>query len=221
MTDYLVVLAVVFAVNLLPAFGPPTWAVLVFFHLHGHLYPAALVAVGALAAGCGRYTLAWGTRRLRGRLSAQRQASLHAAGHYLSSHRARSVLGLALFALSPLPSAQPFEAAGLLQVPLAPITVSFSVGRLVSYSLYIGAASLAEDSLTTMFGSAFTSPAGVALQIGMLVAVALLARIDWVSRLMPRSPRPGRGTVESSPFVVPISAFRGRVTGSESRGGTR
>lgn len=33
LAQLLVALAVVFAVNLLPAFGPPTWAVLVFFSL--------------------------------------------------------------------------------------------------------------------------------------------------------------------------------------------
>ena len=43
MTQYLVVAAVVFAVNLLPAFGPPTWAVLVFFRLHSDVNAVALV----------------------------------------------------------------------------------------------------------------------------------------------------------------------------------
>ncbi|MCW2691467.1 MAG: hypothetical protein JWM67_71, partial [Mycobacterium sp.] len=36
LVGYLVLLAVVFGVNLLPAFGPPTWAVLVFFRLDQH-----------------------------------------------------------------------------------------------------------------------------------------------------------------------------------------
>ncbi len=36
-TSYLLVAGVVLGVNLLPAFGPPTWAVLVFFHLNMHL----------------------------------------------------------------------------------------------------------------------------------------------------------------------------------------
>ncbi len=34
---YLVLAGVVFGVNLLPAFGPPTWAVLVFFRLQSDL----------------------------------------------------------------------------------------------------------------------------------------------------------------------------------------
>ena len=35
MEAYVLLAVVVLGVNLLPAFGPPTWAVLVLFHLHG------------------------------------------------------------------------------------------------------------------------------------------------------------------------------------------
>ena len=54
----LVVAALVFVINLLPAFGPPTWSVLVYARLRWHLEPVALVLVGAAAATVGRYLLA-------------------------------------------------------------------------------------------------------------------------------------------------------------------
>src|ERR1017187_2084402 len=44
---YAVVLALVLLVNLLPAFGPPIWVVLVLFKLNWHLNPVALVIAGA------------------------------------------------------------------------------------------------------------------------------------------------------------------------------
>ena len=97
--------------------------------------------------------------------------------------------------VSPLPSAQLFEAAGLLDVPLVPITVAFFAGRVVSYSLYIGAASLAERSLGSVFRSALTSPAGIAVQVVMLLAIFMLARVDWATYLhrhqRASEPRPG------------------------------
>jgi hypothetical protein len=62
-------------VNLLPAFGPPTWVVLVLFKLNWHLSPVALVIAGALAAGVGRYCLALATGRVRGRLSQRRKTA--------------------------------------------------------------------------------------------------------------------------------------------------
>jgi membrane protein YqaA with SNARE-associated domain len=179
---YLAAAATIFGVNLLPAFGPPTWAVLVLFKLNWDLAPVPLVVLGALAAGLGRFCLAVATRRVRDRLSKRRVENLCALGEQVRRHRAGSVLGLGLFALSPVPSAQLFEAAGLIEVPLIPVTASFFVGRMVSYSLYIGAATAADRSFGSVFRSALTSPLGIAVQVGMLVAIVLLARVDWAAR---------------------------------------
>jgi uncharacterized membrane protein YdjX (TVP38/TMEM64 family) len=195
---YLVAFASIFAVNLLPAFGPPTWAVLVFFKLNGDLAFAPLVLGGALSAASGRLTLASGSRALRGRLSAKRRESLQAAEEVLTGDRRRALGGLALFALSPVPSAQLFVAAGLLTVRLLPLTAAFFAGRLVSYSLYVGGASLAERSLSTTLTDAFSSPVGIGLQVLMLAGVVALVRVDWVAVLRrpsgtgsrPPAPRP-------------------------------
>ncbi len=67
--QYVVLVALVFGINLLPAFGPPTWAVLVFARLSWHLNPVALVILGAMAAVAGRYLLARGARRFKGVLT--------------------------------------------------------------------------------------------------------------------------------------------------------
>src|SRR5215207_7250002 len=72
-TAYLVATACIFAVNLLPAFGPPTWAVLVFFRLNSELPAVPLVLLGALAAASGRLVLATTARRFRSRFSAERR----------------------------------------------------------------------------------------------------------------------------------------------------
>jgi hypothetical protein len=105
----LVVIGVVFAVNLMPAFGPPTWAVLVFARFQWQdVPPAALIACGALAATAGRLVLAVGTRKLGGRLSPQRRANLEALGQTLAQTKAGVVASLAVFVFSPLPSAQMF-----------------------------------------------------------------------------------------------------------------
>lgn len=176
---YAAVLLVVFFINILPAFAPPTWVVLVLFKLNWHLNPAALVVLGAVTAASGRFCLASGTARLRGRLSPKRRESLEALKDYLTGHRGRSALGLALFMVSPLPSAQLFEAAGLIAAPLLPVTTVFLAGRLISYSLYIGAATAAERSLGSTFTSALTSPIGITVEVLLVLSVVLLARIDW------------------------------------------
>jgi hypothetical protein len=184
---YALVAGAVLGINLLPAFGPPTWAVLVLFALHGDYVEPVLVLVGALAAASGRLLLAYGTRRLRRFVPARQRDNLEAAGELLTRRRTRSVAGLALFAVSPVPSAQLFEAAGLMTVRLLPLTAAFFAGRIVSYGLYVGGATkLSETDTGEVLLSSLTSPWGVALQVAMLVGLVLLARVDWRTRFAGR-----------------------------------
>ena len=172
--QYAIAIGVVFAVNLLPAFGPPTWAVLVFFSLDFDLPAVPLVLGGALAAASGRLLLASGARALRPRFSADRLARPDRAEAALRRDRRRAAAGLGLFALSPVPSGQLFVAAGLMTVPLLPLTAAFFAGRLVSYSIYVGVAHVAERNLGSLALDALTSPLGMALQIAMLAGLAFL-----------------------------------------------
>lgn len=168
-------IGVIFAINLLPAFGPPTWAVLVFFSLNFDLPAVPLVLFGAAAAASGRFLLANGARRLRPRFSPERLAHIDRIEAAARANGHRSIAGLGLFALSPVPSGQLFAGAGLMTVPLLPLTAAFFSGRLVSYSIYVSAASVAEQSLGSILVDALTSPWGLTLQIAMLIALALLA----------------------------------------------
>ncbi len=192
-----IAVGVVFAVNLLPAFGPPTWALLVFFSLDFDLPGAPLVLGGALAAATGRFVLAKGARKLRPRLSAARRASLDRAQAAVSENRARAAAGLGLFALSPVPSGQLFVAAGLMTVPLLPLTAAFFAGRLVSYSIYVSVATIAERNLGSLALDALTSPLGMGLQVAMLVVLALLA--GGLKPTVPAPPQPSAGRGPAAP----------------------
>jgi uncharacterized membrane protein YdjX (TVP38/TMEM64 family) len=192
MGTYVLTFGCVFAVNLLPAFGPPTWAVLVFFKLRYDLPVVPMVIGGALCAASGRLLLAQASRHLRRRLSAERREHLSAAADALTGDRRRSVGALGLFALSPVPSAQLFVAAGLLDLRLLRLTGAFFAGRLVSYAIYVSGAAFARESLGDVLGDAFASPIGIALQLAMLLGIVVLLRIDWASRLARRrQTRPG------------------------------
>jgi uncharacterized membrane protein YdjX (TVP38/TMEM64 family) len=191
--DGLIVFGVVFGVNLLPAFGPPTWSVLVVLRLTRDIPEVELVLVGAVAAALGRYCLARGARALRGRLSPKRLESLEALRSAVEDNRAGAFAGLALFALSPIPSAQLFIAAGVTGTRLVPLTAAFFSGRLVSYSIYVGAASAASDTLGPTLLETLRSPAGIAVQVAMLAALVGLLRIDWEKALRRRrGPAPSR-----------------------------
>ena len=184
MTDYLTLFAIVLGVNLIPAFGPPTWAILVLYVLNSQLPSLPLILVAAIAAALGRFLLALAFRLLGGRLPVKYRRNLEAARAALEKNRKRAILALGLFALSPVPSAQLFEAAGLAGVRLLPFTAAFFLGRIVSYSIYVfTAAGLRATSLGDTFREAITSPIGIAIQVAMLLALFALARIDWAKRI--------------------------------------
>lgn len=202
MLPYLALVGVVFGANMLPAFGPPTWSLLVFFRLQSHIPAVPLVLIGALAAASGRLVLASASRRFRGHLSGERLEHLAAAREALAGGRKRALAGLGLFALSPLPSSQLFVAAGLVDVAIVPLTAAFFAGRLVSYSIYVAAASAVEHSLGSAITGAFTSPLGIALQLAMLAGLVALMRIDWATILARRS---GRSAAEPTRRASAIS----------------
>jgi len=177
--QYVALFAIVLAINLLPAFGPPTWTVLVFTRLHWHLDPVALVVTGAIAATVGRYLLARLSRHFRGRLPGSMRANLADAQALVDQRRVGALAIFGLFVVSPLPSAQLFVAAGLLEVPLVALSVAFLVGRLVSYTIYVSIATLADRHLGGVVANAFGSPWSIGIQVALLVVVCLLPLVRW------------------------------------------
>src|SRR5690606_33806317 len=170
--------------NLVPAFAPPTWTIIVLYGLNGELPLPGIVVTGAVAAALGRYSLAHGFRLLRERVSEKTRNNLEAAKAALEKNHRRGWLALGLFALSPLPSAQLFAAAGLTGVRLAPFTLIFFAGRLVEYSVYAGGAKVVERlTIGDAFREALTSPLGIGLQLAMIGGLVALARIDWARHL--------------------------------------
>ena len=192
--SYLILFLVVFGVNLLPAFGPPTWSVIVLFGISSDLPLAGLVATAALASSSGRYLLAHGFRLFAARLSEKTRANLAAARAAFERRRHSTLLALVFFAVSPLPSAQQFGAVGLAGVRILPLMLAFFAGRLVSYTFYAGSAQLVvkHTSLGEAFRDTLTSPLSIAIQLVMLAALVVLTKLDWVRLLGPADDEPKR-----------------------------
>ena len=193
--DLAITAAVVLAINLLPAFGPPTWVALAFLRINLHVAAVPLVLVGALSSATGRLLLAKGSRRLRGRFSPERLAGLDALRRRLTDRRGATVAVLGAFLISPLPSAQLFVAAGVSDIALVPITAAFFCGRLVTYSIYVAGTVVAVARFGDVLTRGVYSPLGVALQLLMLAGLVVLLRVDWAARLgvAPLAPRPPAG----------------------------
>ena len=174
----------VFGLNALPAFAPPTWSVIVLFKFNYDLNTVALIILGAIAATLGRLILAIGTRKLSRFIPIDTRENLTVGGAYLESKIHLKWFWFILFVISPLPSAQMFEAAGLLYLNLKRLAVAFFCGRLITYSIYsFGAEAISHTSVGELISANLKSAWGVALQILLLIGVYLLTRIDWKAKV--------------------------------------
>ena len=184
MEDYVLLFLLVLGVNLLPAFGPPTWTILVVFRLNSDMPTGVLVLIGASAAAIGRFLLAKAFWLLRKRLSDKSRKNLEAARLALESRRRNTLIALGLFAMSPVPSAQLFEAAGLAGVRLLGFTAAFFAGRLVSYTIYASTAgAIRETSMGQALQGGFSNPWVIGLQLVLIAFLVLMTRIDWAKLL--------------------------------------
>ena len=188
MIDIIALAGVVLFFNLMPAFAPPTWAALVLFSLNTNLHPIVIVAVGAVCAGTGRYLLARATGLFRNLISKNSLSNLEAAQTILTENNSRKLITIGMFVLSPLPSAQLFEAAGLMGVRLLPLTLAFFSGRIVTYNFYVfGASELKAHGIGELITKEFTSVWAILFQLVMIGSVVLLTRVNW-KRFLPTKP---------------------------------
>ena len=128
---------VIFVLNALPAFAPPTWMVISFVGLkHPDVNPWLVALVASFGATCGRVVLARFARRIvRSRwVPPSMRDNLDTVAEMIKRRKAASVLVFLLFAFSPLPSNVLFLAYGLTRAPLRLLAVPFFIGRLVSYA---------------------------------------------------------------------------------------
>jgi membrane protein YqaA with SNARE-associated domain len=187
---WLGVLLLAAGLNAVPAFMPPTWAVLAYFHLYHGLPVVPLAIAGALGAAMGRAILALGARAFGDRfIPASWRTNIETLAAGLASRPALALPTLALFALGPIPSNQLFVAAGMARAPLPPLLLVFGIARGISYVLWVSAADAADRSLRDILSSRYVGWGGVAVQLAGFTLIVLLMRIDWRKHLPPLPPK--------------------------------
>lgn len=183
--EYLALVAAILIANAVPAFAPPTWTILIFFLINYDLNPIALVILGVTSATAGRGFLAWYFRKFAHLVPTRFSKNMEFAGHYFQKDSGKKYAILALFLLSPISSAQLFEAAGFMKtVALKPLLAAFAIGRTVSYTTYVsGAAVLAASNFGDVIIHELRSPLAIATQIAMIIGLVALGSVDWKKRL--------------------------------------
>lgn len=185
MEIYLAAIAAIFLLNVLPGFAPPTWMALVFFLINYDANPIALAILGVISATTGRAILAWYFRKFAHLIPSKFSINMEYAGKYIESRPDRRYAILALFLISPVSSAQLFEAAGMMKtIKLKPLLAAFALGRTFSYSTYVtSAVAIAATSFGEVLIAEIKSPLAIAIQILMIAGLIGLGMIDWKSKL--------------------------------------
>ena len=175
---------VIFGLNIIPAFAPPTWMV---FSYIGFRYVtvnvAFLAVVGATAATMGRIVLAKMARIvIRQRFMRDRtRENIDSIREYLQPRR-KLTFGVFLFyAFTPFPSNYLFIAYGLTTMKLRMIALPFFLGRSVSYSFWGLTASTVARRITLESTDvlSYLSVYFVASQILLLSLIYIFMRVDW------------------------------------------
>lgn len=176
--------AIIFVLNTLPAFAPPTWMVLSVVGLSSpDANPWLTALVAATAATAGRLVLAklaYIIVRQRW-LSARTKENIDLVRDRLGTQRAMTFGVFLAYTCSPFPSNSLFIAYGLTSLPLAPVAVAAFIGRFVTYSVWMVIAmdaahkvALDQESVMAYFGGYF-----ILTQAFLLALVVLFAKLDW------------------------------------------
>lgn len=188
MNTIFLVFLIVLALNVIPAFAPPTWMVFSFL---GFRFPDhagwILALTGASAATLGRCILAKMSRVIvRGHwLSAASRDNLDSLRDELQG-RPRLTFSLLLFyAFTPLPSNSVFIAYGLTTMNILRIAIPFFLGRFVSYLFWARSGALVSRKFDVDGSEAFGyfGMYFVLTQLALLGIVYVFARIDWKTML--------------------------------------
>lgn len=174
----------VFLLNVIPAFAPPTWMVFSFlgFRFPNHMN-VGLAFVGALAATLGRFVLAKGSNVIVRRrfLTEEATQNVDVIREQLSRRKKLTFSVFLFYAFTPLPSNYLFIAYGLTALELKLVTIPFFIGRWVSYSFWtFTASSIARRiPLENTQALSYLSAYFVITQALLLCLVYAFTRVDW------------------------------------------
>lgn len=201
MRNIVLIFLVVYLLNLIPAFAPPTWMVFSFIGFqYAPVNVTALALTGGLAATLGRLTLAKMSRTIIRQkfLSDDTKRNIDAIREGIQDKRKITFSVFLFYAFSPLPSNYLFIAYGLTALELKLIAVPFFIGRSVSYAFWGHASSAVARRISFDSSGVFSylSVYFVVSQTLLLLVVYMFTRIDWRAlisqkkfRWMVRTPR--------------------------------
>jgi len=173
---------IVFLVNVIPAFMPPTWIVLAYFYITKGGDPLMLAVFGALFSTLGRLVLAkWSGPLVSRLLTKPMKKNVEFAHEKFSEKPFASFFFTFFYALSPFPSNAIFMIAGTAKIRLIPIVFGFFIGRVISYFVLLYLSLFAVGVVNSSLS--FEDPLVWAIDLlGIALTIAFFM-IDWTKFL--------------------------------------
>lgn len=183
---YFGIFLLVFVINTVPFFMPPTWIVLstIYFLFPQQFDPLLLALTGAFASTLGRVILCRIGAASRRLMSENRKKSMDRAGQALRSKKYGGLILTFLYALTPLPSNALFLIMGTMRCHFFTIFLGFWLGRLISYEVTITVAGVAYSSLASVLASQIQ--AVVLVDCLAILSMIIFAFVDWEKLIQER-----------------------------------
>lgn len=177
--EYLLLLLTVLVVNVLPAFAPPTWTVLVFFFVKYNMYVPSVVMIGVIAATIGRAILSEYIKWFSVKIFNDKEINnLKFLGEKIGHTPAVNITFSFLYSLTPLSTTALFVAAGVAHVKTSYVLTGFFLGRLVSYTVLVLSTSLIANNIEGLFEGRITWENALSALSGLSVFFFFIF-IDW------------------------------------------
>lgn len=181
---YFLLAAVVYSMNVAPAFMPSTWIVLAFFDYHYKLAILPVVLVGVVMATLGRITLYYiSTEHSHRFLPKKSVENMETLGLYLNRRMKITIPLFLIYAFLPIPSNQVYIGAGIAKMKVKFLATCFFFGRMFSYFFWVSATHIAINSLEGIFSHRFTKMGSIVLEIIGFAALYLFTQINWAKIL--------------------------------------
>lgn len=180
-------LAIAFAMNIVPVLGPPLWTVVTFFALQSDIPIVPTVVLATFAAGLGRIVLALIAKKLGRSLVRMQQADVDEIADLLRRRRTH-LLPAALVYSTVLPTSWMFMAAGIIGAPLRPIFLGYWFSRAAIDTFLVLSARTASEELIR---DAVLGPTALVAQAFGILTFFLFLRLPWVRWLARLAARAG------------------------------
>jgi len=179
--EILIALAVlIYIINVIPVFMPPTWTILAFYYIHFHPPLLLTIIIGALFATLGRITLYFISKNhFRRFFSKQSLENYDALGNFFTKKQKLSIPIFLTYAFFPISSNYVYIAAGLAKIDIKILAGSFFVGRLISYSFWVTASHIVFTKVEDIFSNHISNFSVIIFELVGLTVIILIGRIKW------------------------------------------